>query len=469
MSITKGAMLISNANAVGTELVNKLGGTGYKPVEWADAINLLGISNDDKASALASITEGTYTGDERGSIKYSNCNAVGSMLNKKFSTDRGFKPVEWESAISKLTPLAERTVSGSIVTFSDGADDVPTKSLIVTISTLSGVSAITETQTGRNLVALNTSPQQAKRDYGITVNTQTADALNITSTGVAYACERLFYSFKKGTYAIKYLATSSDSYTPTISIYRTNGTGVKYNIQPNTLTTFTLSEDTNIDIRLFASGSGDTNIRTVEYTNLQLEFGSTAHSYEPYIAPTTYTAQLGRTVYGGNADIVNGEGKSTHNTIDMGSLSWNYHAPSGNLSAYFDTYLPNDAKVGNNQDAFDGVTDDYTSIKSSQIALPGYDDMVMALGNGTRRFFLCDQRYSDASALTTALTGKILAYPLATPTDFTFTGQEIPTRLGYNAFWSDEGDTEVTYRKDPDIPDPPVQLLNTDNNENNDN
>ena len=32
--------------------------------------------------------------------------------------------------------------------------------------------------------------------------------------------------------------------------------------------------------------------------------------------------------------------------------------------------------------------------------------------------------------------------------DFTFTGQEINTRLGYNAFWSEQGDTEVTYRAD---------------------
>ena len=29
--------------------------------------------------------------------------------------------------------------------------------------------------------------------------------------------------------------------------------------------------------------------------------------------------------------------------------------------------------------------------------------------------------------------------------DFTFDGQEVPTRLGYNAFWSDSGDSEVTY------------------------
>ena len=36
-------------------------------------------------------------------------------------------------------------------------------------------------------------------------------------------------------------------------------------------------------------------------------------------------------------------------------------------------------------------------------------------------------------------------------TDFTFTGQEINTRLGNNTFWSEQGDTEVTYRRDIDL------------------
>ena len=140
-----------------------------------------------------------------------------------------------------------------------------------------------------NLVSLNRSPQQAKREYGITINTQNENTLNITTTGVAYACERLFYSLTAGTYAVKFLATSSDSFTPDISIYRTDGTDVKFSIPPNTITTFTLADDTDIDIRLFASKSGDTTIRTVEFTNLQIEKGSTVHEYSPYFAPFTFT------------------------------------------------------------------------------------------------------------------------------------------------------------------------------------
>ena len=40
-----------------------------------------------------------------------------------------------------------------------------------------------------------------------------------------------------------------------------------------------------------------------------LEVGSTATTYEPYETPTQYTASLGRTIYGGTADIVTGEGE----------------------------------------------------------------------------------------------------------------------------------------------------------------
>ena len=375
MSITKGAMLISNANAVGTELVNQLGGTGYKPVEWADKINLLGISDDDKASALAGITSGTYTGDERGAIQYSICNAVGAMLNKKFSTDRGFKPVEWESAISKLTPLVEGTVSGDICEIDDGADDVPTKSLVVTIPpTLSGVSTVNEKQTGRNLIPFAVDyPNftQTKNDMTISVLANGKVKFNGTTTA---STDFTFYSastqsephlfVKNGTYTFSNIGSASVK----MVVSGGSNNGFPYREITNSYYTGTVTDETKpFNYIIFRIASGVTLSDVV--IEPMLELGSTAHAYEPYQTPTQYTASLGRTIYGGQVDIVNGTG-----------------------------------------------TDE----------------------NGN---------------------------------DFTFTGQEVPTRLGYNAFWSDEGDTEVTYRKDPDISDPPVQLLNmnNENNENNDN
>ena len=53
----------------------------------------------------------------------------------------------------------------------------------------------------------------------------------------------------------------------------------------------------------------DGSVSTSDILTIQLEVGSTATSYEPYTAPTTATAFLGRTIYGGTADIVTGEGE----------------------------------------------------------------------------------------------------------------------------------------------------------------
>ena len=246
---------------------------------------------------------------------------MNAVFNKKFGTAVDYPPEGWPDDVNLMGPLPEKTiVSSPIADFSDGADDVPTKSLVVTIPpTISGVSSVSVTQTGRNIVNVTFS------DY---------NASNIISNA---------FSLKAGTYTLSLVYNG----TPTWGIYLRDGSAInspvlfsKYN---DTSLTFTLSEDKAILCFTMYYANG---ISSSEVSDVQLEYGSTAHAYESYQTPTTYTASLGRTIYGGQVDIVNGTG-----------------------------------------------TDE----------------------NGN---------------------------------DFTFTGQEVPTRLGYNAFWSDEGDTEVTYRAD---------------------
>ena len=364
---------------------------------------------------------------------------MNAVYNKKFGTSTTYDPSVWASTANLMGPLPEKTiVSSPIADFSDGSDDVPTRSLVVTIPpTLSGVSSVSEKQTGKNLLE-TTGTSTTNRGITFSPNSDGTITVSGSNDGTLYSTFYINSSFQtvSGVYYTISGGISSNVFIRDVTAgVSDNGSGVTFTGDGTAHT---------IVIRILVNYSivGTLTIKPM------IEVGSTAHTYEPYQTPTQYTASLGRTIHGGSVDVVNGTGTETHTTIDMGNLSWRYNAPSGSLSAYFDTYLPEDAKVGNNQEAFDGVTADYTSIPSSQIALSGHDDMVMALGNNTRRLFLCDQRYSDAQSLTTALRGKILVYPLATPTDFTFTGQEIPTRLGYNAFWSDEGDTEVTYRAD---------------------
>ena len=100
-------------------------------------------------------------------------------------------------------------------------------------------------------------------------------------------------------------------------------------------------------------------------------------------------------------------------------------------------------KVGTRQD---GVSNYLTNSQTSAHTQDTY-----WLGVNSNRLFLIEV-YNTMGNNITALRSYLsehpltVVFPLATPTDFTFTGQEIPTRLGYNAFWCEQGDTEVTYR-----------------------
>ena len=321
MSNTKGSLLISNANAVGTALVNKLGGTGYKPSEWSDAVNIMGIASADIPTALANITEGSYTGSERGSIKISNLNLVGSMLNKKFNTDRGFKPNEWESAISKLTPLQVKTASGSIASFTDGADMVPVKSCTVSFLpsggggtpsspvAITGVSGVSVTQLGKNLI----KPDR----YQAAANNLTLGQTDNTS----------FSTFlKAGTYTISYATTGENCY-----IYRREANdGSNTNMGKATSKSFTINEDGNFRFWLYGDGATSANI-----SNVQLEVGSTSTTYEAYKTPVVVTDTFGQTIYGGSRDLV----------TDKASVGWGYIASyngetlTGRWVSSMDTYV----------------------------------------------------------------------------------------------------------------------------------
>ena len=426
MSITKGAMLISNANAVGAELVNKLGGTGYKPVEWADAINLLGISNDDKASALASITEGTYTGDERGSIKYSNCNAVGSMLNKKFSTDRGFKPVEWESAISKLTPLAEGTVSGSVVSFPNGADDVPLKKCEITLpASLDGYSSVVVSQAG-------TSYGTFTNGYGIGLDglPQATASRVATLTPISINPD------------ITYKVYSATNQKFIIGVLN-NGTFVRRVAY--------ISSGSNIDT------SGGTDLYVCMYNAQNNKVTVEADKpivFESTETITTHTASLGRTIYGGSVDIVNGEGSEQGYKVVVDGTNL-YFAKAGNYYNSYPRTLPtlgNPWKLAQSDEISFGYNSNYGGFIFLTVARA--EELGLYSAEEVNAYF--------AQNPTTIILN------LATPTDFTFSPVEINSRLGANTMWSD-GDMSVVYRKDPDIPDPPVQVINMNDNENNDN
>ena len=383
-----------------------------------------------------------------------------SVLNKKFGTATSYAPGTWPDTVNLMGPLPEATASGAIATFEDGADDVPTKSLVVTIPpTLSGVSSVTATQTGRNLLNF----PNFTLNFGVTNSAEVENLVN----------------FPAGQYTITFdIPTNTTTKTVTFVIRNEKGAGatqqaISYISAGSTASktiTFTATMPFNYFYCYMASSETTGNTITIE--NIMMVSGSTAHAYEPYTAPTQYTASLGRTIYGGTADIVNGKCEPINllNTDEFVQRS-GYNNLSVSVSNNVLTLSGYDA--GGRFGCFNIQTEvgkDYTvkytdrsnvqnvRVVESDTEPTNWINGGSAVGVNSAYTYTATKPWvqiwvemtadnATVTDLQVELGSTASAYnPYFEP--FTFDGQEVPTRLGYNAFWADSGDTEVTYRAD---------------------
>lgn len=452
----KGVLSKSIASNISEAIINKLGGTGYAPTEWSRNINLLGIHSTDIADALASITEDAPSAD-KGLLSLPIASDVGAMLNKKYNTSRGFKPCEVSSAVSALTPLPEKTASSApICAFSDGANDVPLKSCEVALpASLDGYSSVDVVQSGKNLVdGTNFTSGLPSTSIGASIDTISA------STRYAYFGTPI----KGGNYTVSSVSNDADYYNAILIFGYSNGYLSVY-------TGGTVNGNKNIDlstcdyIRVAIGTRNNTFIVPTDFTDygtIQLEVGSTASNYEPFVAPTTHTVNLGRTIYGGSVDVVNGEGtdgyaKDSMTSAYLSGLPSSYIAYEastnffgGHPTIWIRNWHYQEAKerqtggIGCICNKFP-VSMNNTSIVATQYRI--YFDV-----NGKNISSVSDfiAFVQNLEANNESLD---IVYELNDThmTDFTFEPVEINSKLGDNTMWSDSGDTEVTYRADLDL------------------
>ena len=464
MAVTnRGSILISTANDIGSSLVDVIGGEGYTPNEWSKKINLCGIAAADVPTALENIEESTPSGTDRGSISLDTANAVGAVLNKKFNTARGFKPSEWASAISFLEPLPERTASGGVANIQDGADKVPVKSWLVTLpASLDGYTAIHGAQTGKNL--FDKSAVEIDKYLDTTtglpvpaVNYVVSDYIPVFSGVTIYipasqTARRWFYD--KNKIPTTYLNTSGNqSYTPSTDGY------IRVSILK-----------TQIDIDTY-----------------QIEYGS-ATAYEAYNG-TQYTASLGRTIYGGEVDIVNGTAKPT-NLLPNNATSQTIRYCDFTVNA--DGSVTADGTVSGGGAVF--TLAENIPIKAGNYVLSGCAsggggttwELQAHIGETYYREYGIGKTFtvSEDTTISFAIVVRNNAtisnetfYPMlevgSTPstyspyfTPFTFTPITAETALGVNNFWANEGDSSVVYRADIDSPEPSNLLGLSNSNDN---
>ena len=383
--------------------------------------------------------------DTYGAILLTTANDVGAMIQKKMATpSETYAPAVWAETINLLGKLPEATVSGSIVTFSDGADEVPIKKCEITLpASLDGYSSVDVVGCGKNL--MNQTFEIGSVSESTPVGSTYAQ-LKIASTKRGRTKE-LVPIPKAGRYTFscaspyKLFLCYFDQDQRYLRTYRGwSGVQTFYVDFSNT--------DKYVGIAFKIDEATDITSDDFDAIHLQIEYSDTASTFEPY-SGTTYTVNLGRTIYGGTVDIVNGTGTDENNkfavTPDMSDSI--LYIGSGNTA-----YIQINKTPASNGRWQDLACSHFTP---ANIYAGGTQQ---GIGCYSAQFYIRDSRFTSKQDFLDFLTEQEtlgtpleICYKLATPTDFTFDGQEINTRLGYNAFWSDSGDTEVTYRRDIDL------------------
>ena len=214
-----------------------------------------------------------------------------AVLNKKFGTSTTYAPNTWPENVNLLGPLPEKTASGAIANITDGADGVPLKNWLVTLpASLDGYTAI--------------NGKKAKKNF-LNDRIRGHNGANIYFAHDTGSQNDFAVRLRAGTYTFSVVTADGTTTNLYVKNSDTNTNITGFPAYNSLSKTFTLSEDTNCAVYVYKSGYTDvTDILTA-----QIEVGSTATAYEAYNAPTQYTASLGRTIYGGTADIVTGEGE----------------------------------------------------------------------------------------------------------------------------------------------------------------
>ena len=243
-----------------------------------------------------------------------------------------------------------------------------------------------------------------------------------------------------------------------------DGTRDSVNI-PNSVTDyerFTLTSDASkvVSNLVFSYSSSGQNIWHLK--NIQLEIGSTASDYEPYLGQTyevTFPADPG-TVYGGTLDVASGKLVVDRATVvlDGATESWSAFtsAETGNDFRFRTNGLVGAAfgqGINGTQKAdWLATTTGYTTSGASPIVKSIRQSMTL-FGNQNRLYVYVPDIVSNESDIDgwkayLAQHPLTVSYLLATPQEITLTPTEIKTLLGLNNVWADAGNTSITYPAD---------------------
>ena len=369
-----------------------------------------------------------------------------AVLNKKFGTSTTYPPTGWPDDVNLMGPLPEKTVSGAIANFSDGADDVPVKeakfnflpkqaSGTPTPSSplaIDGWTGLTGYRYGKNLIDYTTFENKAIGADGSITNATT----RLLSPILKLKSGTYFIKFPSGITFIGFAEYNDETWVR--NVFTNNSVGV------------TISPQTN-NFRLYFKRTDNGNMILSDIASAQLEVGSTSTTYEAYETPTTYPVSWSEhgTIYGGYVDATRGKVVKTYGYKDLGELSWVRASVSSGATGYRFRASFSDLKMNTGVSVTPTMKCTILSAGSPDDTWYGND--VITSDNTANRFIIYCSAYANYTnqEFTSAMSGIYCAYPLATPVEYDITAFTPSTYLGSNNFYSDaNGDTEITYRAD---------------------
>lgn len=367
------------------------------------------------------------------------------------------------------------SASGAVAAFPDGADDIPVRDLTVTIEAvqsgtgdpspdnvrpISGWTGANVTRTGKNLFQLGLVPSAKS---GVTV-TDIPDGYRLTATAAAgyiWARFRLLDAakFAGKTLTVKGKVLVSASQSTQISLHYRDTSDAPIQLISGAATngyataTLTLPSDAtgNVSVALYCTTSPAASIGdTAEWTELQLEIGSSATAYEPYQGDTysiAFPAAAG-TVYGGTLDVTAGKLTVDRVVITPATVSDGAYTFNARYCPWVTTAIGT-VSQGSTM-ICNALPYKTTASNAAQATAPAFGRMnngTMVLNPyGTMYDTIAEARAAGNQFITDhSLT---ICYELAAPVVYDLTPTEVTTLLGTNIIWADCGESTVEYRAD---------------------
>ena len=360
------------------------------------------------------------------------------------------------------------TASGAIVSFSDGADNLPLKSLVVDINPvqdlshgdpspenlcpISGWTSVGVEQRGVNLLSFNGREQYSGGDFNPNI------VVDFSKPYVYYGIASSGYLFANNVPSD--VVISSDNcitFTPRYNWYGVGFNipikgGATYSTNANVVSGYAIGvafydSDSKFisttNVRTFTAPSNAVNaivvfsaradVGTISVENARIVYGNnTSAEYEPY-SGMNIEIDLGQTVYGGKLDVLSGV-----LTIDrvFATKKW------GQMSTVYNGETHSTKSLNFDANVLKGGQNSITNITATYIEATTAQSTHYYVGSNLKTVYvvLPNDTNTDVDIQ--------VCGTLEEPIEIQLTPHEVNSLLGVNNIFADTGDTVCEYRAD---------------------